>query len=133
MARKKATKNNRHGEGSEHDIQCRLARFIDDAWPDVLWCASAGGARTSMREAKRLKASGYKRGFPDVFVYEPRGRWHGLAIELKKEKGGRVSASQREWIAALEARGYRAVVAKGFEAAKEVLTEYLGTTPSSGI
>ena len=56
-----------------------------------------------------------------------------LAIELKKEKGGRVSASQREWIAALEARGYRAFVAKGLEAAKEVLTEYLGTPPSSGI
>lgn len=86
-----------------------------------------------MREAKRLKASGYKRGFPDVFIYEPRGRWHGLAIELKRDKGGRLSAPQREWIAALEARGYRAVVAKGLEAAKEVLTEYLGTTPSSGI
>ena len=40
-----------------------------------------------MAEAKRLKASGYKRGFPDVFVYEPRGPFHGLAIELKKEKG----------------------------------------------
>ena len=44
-----------------------------------------------MNEAKRLKATGYKRGFPDVFVYEPRGAFHGLAIELKKDKGGRVS------------------------------------------
>lgn len=78
-----------------------------------------------MNEAKRLKAAGYKKGFPDVFVYEPRGAFHGLAIELKKEKGGSVSASQREWIAALEARGYHAVVAKGLEAAQMVIVDYL--------
>ena len=58
--------------------------------------ASAGGARTSMREAV-LKETGYKKGFPDVFIYEPRGGHHGLSIELKREKGGRVSASQKEW------------------------------------
>lgn len=39
----------------------------------------------------------------------------------------------RETDGALEARGFRAVVAKGFEAAKEVLTEYLATSPSPGI
>ena len=126
LRRRRKTSNNRHGEGSEYDIQTRVAQYLDTEHPNVLWCASAGGARTSMNEAKRLKAAGYKKGFPDVFVYEPRGAFHGLAIELKKDKGGRVSATQREWIAALEARGYRAVVAKGLEAAQMVIVDYLG-------
>ena len=55
------------------------------------------GARTSISEAKRMKASGYKRGFPDVFIYEPRGGFHGLSIEMKKEKGGVVSKHQKQW------------------------------------
>jgi len=29
-----------------------------------------------------------EKGFPDLFFYEPRGEHHGLAIELKREKGG---------------------------------------------
>ena len=78
-----------------------------------------------MNEAKRMKATGYKRGFPDVFVYEPRGTFHGLAIELKKEKGGRVSESQKEWVEALEMRGYKAAIAKGFDEAVNVLNLYL--------
>ena len=79
-----------------------------------------------MREAVRLKETGYKKGFPDVFIYEPRGGHHGLSIELKREKGGRVSASQKEWKERLEERGYLATVAKGYDAAKKILEEYLG-------
>jgi len=78
-----------------------------------------------MNEAKRLKAAGYKKGFPDVFVYEPRGAFHGLAIELKKEKGGRVSQYQKEWKRALEERGFHATIAKGLDNAIDVLLEYL--------
>jgi hypothetical protein len=78
-----------------------------------------------MNEAKRLKAAGYKKGFPDVFVYEPRGAFHGLAIELKKEKGGRVSQSQKEWKQALEERGFKATIAKGYDEAVTILTDYL--------
>ena len=78
-----------------------------------------------MNEAKRLKAAGYKRGFPDVFVYESRGRFHGLAIELKKDKGGRVSQHQKEWLKSLEMRGFKATVAKGFDEAVKLLELYL--------
>lgn len=118
-------KSNRHGEGSEYEIQKRFAEYIDTEHPNVLWCASAGGARTSMNEAKRMKATGYKRGFPDVFVYEPRGGFHGLAIELKKDSGGRVSPSQKEWQQALKMRGYHATIAKGYDEAVAIVTEYL--------
>ena len=57
--------------------------------------------------------------------YEPRGSFHGLAIELKKDKGGRVSTSQKEWLKSLEMRGFKATVAKGFDEAVKLLEEYL--------
>jgi len=84
-----------------------------------------------MNEAKRLKATGYKRGFPDVFVYEPRGPFHGLAIELKKDKGGRVSQSQKEWLKSLEMRGFKATVAKGFDEAVKLLENYVHLNSNS--
>lgn len=118
-------RNNRHGMGSEYDAQKRLTEYIDEVHPDVLWSASAGGARTSISEAKRLKATGYKRGFPDVFIYEPRGGHHGLSIEMKKDKGGRVSKHQKEWKERLSERGYKATVARGYDAAVEILEDYL--------
>ena len=123
--RRKRKSTNRHAEGSEFDIQRRFTEYIDTTFPDLLWCASAGGARTSMREAVRLKQSGYKRGFPDVFIYEPRGPFHGLSIELKKPKGGRVSTHQKEWKQRLSERGFKATIAKGYDEAVTILTDYL--------
>ena len=123
--RKRRIKNNRHGSGSEFEEQRKVADHLDHNHPDVLWSASAGGARTSITEAKRLKASGYKKGFPDVFIYEPRGAYHGLSIEMKKEKGGRVSPDQKVWKERLTERGFKATVAKGHQMAIEILEEYL--------
>jgi len=125
--RRVRSSHNRHGLGSEFEHQKMLTEYLDTNHPEVLWTASAGGARTSIAEAKRLKASGCKAGFPDVFIYEPRGSFHGLSIEMKKEKGGRVSPAQKKWKEDLSVRGYKATVAKGFDSAVEILEDYLST------
>ena len=53
-------------------------------------------------------------------------RTESAAIELKKDSGGRVSPSQKEWQHALEMRGYKANVAKGYDEAVAVLVSYFG-------
>ena len=88
----------------------------------VLYCASAGGMRTSMHTAIRMKRAGYKKGFPDMFIYEPRGRFHGMAVELKL--GTYPSEEQKEWQAELLKRGYHAVIVPGklnYQEAREFL------------
>ena len=125
MRGRKRSANNRHGIGSEYEAQKKLTDYIDERHPEILWCASAGGARTSISEAKRIKASGYKRGFPDVFIYEPRGVHHGLSIEMKKEKGGVVSKHQKQWKEDLSERGFKATIAKGYDNAVQILEDYL--------
>ena len=77
----------RHGPESEYTIQKSICELLDLKAPWLLYCASAGGVRTSIVEARRMKATGYKRGFPDLFFYEPREGFMGLAIELKRPQG----------------------------------------------
>jgi hypothetical protein len=71
-----------------------------------------------------MVATGYVKGFPDLFVCEPRGKYHGLFIELKRP-GGKVSPEQIDWIKDLNRRGYYAIVCKGFDSARNTLDLYL--------
>ena len=116
-------RSNRHGPDSEYSIQKAICELLDLRAPWLLYCASAGGARTSLVGARRLKATGHKKGFPDLFFYEPRKGFHGLAIELKRDKG-RATPEQKRWKAELEERGFKAVVARGRQACLEVLKDY---------
>ena len=54
-----------------------------------------------------------------------RTKYNGLYIELKRLRGGTVSATQKQWIARLRDAGYAVEVCKGWEAAAAVITDYL--------
>jgi len=105
-------------------IQEAVINYLVAQYPGTLYCASAGGVRTSMKQAIMMKRTGYVKGFPDVFIYEPRDAFHGLAIEMKAAKGI-VSQSQKEWWANLNNRNYMAFVCKGFDEAKKVIDDYM--------
>jgi len=94
------------------------------SYPNILFCASAGGIRTSMSQAIKMKSSGYVKGFPDMFVYEPKKNYNGLAIELKV-KGNYPSPHQKKWIADLNSRNYKAVVCTGLDEAIKELNNYM--------
>ena len=108
----------------EYQLQKAVVEWIGYSYPKLLFCASAGGVRTSMTQAKKMKATGYKKGFPDLFIYEPNDKFNGLAIELKVI-GSYPSAHQKEWISNLNNKGYYAQVCKGFEQTSELINKYL--------
>lgn len=107
----------------EHDIQCEVVRRVKEHSPDIMFCATVGGVRLSMNQAKRMKAAGYLAGIPDLLFFEPRGEHVGLAIELKAKRG-RVSATQKQAIHKLNERGWLAVVCTGFDECVAVLRHY---------
>jgi REP element-mobilizing transposase RayT len=72
----------------------------------------------------KAKKSGYKKGFPDLFIYEPRGEFNGLAIELKVGKN-RATKEQLWWRNELNERGYVAEICTGIDEALEVINRYL--------
>lgn len=101
-------------------------RYQVNRWPALRWLYHQpnGGAR-GKAAAGKLKAEGTKRGIPDYFLPHPRAGYHGLYIELKA-KGGYPTPEQKEFLAFAREQGYRAEVAVGWEAAKDLLEEYLG-------
>jgi hypothetical protein len=82
--------------------------------------------------AAKLKRLGVKPGIPDICLPVPRGKYHGLYIELKRRKGGHVTPEQLEWIDALNRQGYRAVVCKGWHEASETIMTYLNIDKDKG-
>ena len=109
---------------SEANQQEIVIKYLRLAYPDALYCASAGGMRTSYLQAIKMKRTGYVKGFPDLFIYEPRNEYNGLAIEMKKEKGGVASPEQKRWQDQLRNRGYASYICKGSEEAIKVIDEY---------
>lgn len=77
---------------------------------------------TSWNQKRRNKRIGGYKGFPDYIILT---LINGLVfIELKREKGGKVSKEQQEWIDSLIESGYDAYVAHGFEEAKDIVDRY---------
>lgn len=113
-------------EAQEQTTLFQWAGMMAGKWPEMrlLHAIPNGGSRNPI-EARHLKEQGVKSGIPDLFLPCARGGWHGLYIEMKRRKGGRVSDEQREMIKALTAQGYRAEVCKGWEDAARIITEYL--------
>jgi hypothetical protein len=112
---------------SESNQQEIVIKYLRLAYPDALYCASAGGMRTSYLQAVKMKRTGYVKGFPDLFIYEPRGAFYGIAIEMKKEKGGVASPEQKCWQEQLRNRGYASYICKGNEEAIKVIDEYFNS------
>lgn len=107
----------------------RLPRGCGSAFTvgHYLLAVANGGARHKA-EGGKLKAQGVRPGVPDLlFALPQRGRmaYAGLWIELKRQKGGSVSPSQREWHERLTQAGYAVVVARGWEEAVQQIRDYL--------
>lgn len=84
-----------------------------------------GGTRNRI-EAGFLKASGVRRGVPDVLL--PVGRWglHGLWMEMKRPPN-KLSPEQMLWMEKLDRAGYGTCVAYSWQEGRDYLIEYLGS------
>ena len=112
---------------TERDEQIRVVAWFARQYPHyrrLFWATPNGGSRHRI-EAARMKMEGVQSGVPDLFLAVPTTHHHGLFIEMKRQKGGSVSATQREMIEALNDRGYLALVCRGADEAIAAIGEYL--------
>lgn len=74
----------------------------------------------------KQKRLGVKPGVPDILIFDRPPRYPenvGVAIELKRQKGGRVTPEQIAWLEDLKARGWAVAVCQGAMEAIRVLQE----------
>ena len=115
--------------GSERGHQAALFCWIAlnvDKYPelDKLFHIQNASANRSARVV------GVKAGVPDLFLPVKCNNYSGLFIELKRppsegKKAGKLSKDQEQWIEYLQLQGFAVVTCHGWEAARDMLIQYL--------
>ena len=104
---------------SEDHEQMMLVQWFRRTYAGVRIFAIPNGGHRHPSVAAKLKATGVSAGVPDLFI----PAWR-LWVEMKRTKGGSVSAEQKDWIAYLQEVGYCAIVCKGAEDAKRQISAF---------
>jgi hypothetical protein len=113
-----------------------LADYLDAC--GFLWCHVPNERKCSPRAGARLKRLGVKAGVPDVLIFDlpphmDRRECAGIAIELKRERGGALSDAQRQWLEELRKRRWIAEVCHGAQEAFELLQKIAPWTRRRGV
>lgn len=113
----------------EDDEQIALFAWIDmnvNQQPELALAFHVpNGGHRNPHVGAHMKRMGVKPGVPDLLLPVKRGRWSGLAIELKRTVGGRVSQDQQWWLVQLREQGWRTVVCRGADEAITTITDYM--------
>ena len=108
-------------------IQWARASEARDPRLELLHAIPNGGNR-AIHVAKRLKDEGVKAGVPDLCLPVKSGKFSGLYLELKAQKGRKPTKEQAAMLSRLRDEGYWAGVCYGAEEAILTLKAYLALT-----
>ena len=118
----------------EESLQIAVSRYLKLQYPDVIFTSESSGIRLTIGQSVKAKKCRSEKKLPDVMIFEPRGDYSGLLIELKVKpvalKDGSLSKdkhiqAQNAMLTRLRIKGYCAFFAVGFEVAKTLIDEYM--------
>ena len=111
----------------EQDLQNSIVEYLNH-FPCMLWTSTLGGVYLGKGNYKQkaLVKKHYKKGVPDLLIFEPNKKYNGLMVELKV-KYNKPSKDQKLWLANLTARNYKAVVCYSLEEFIEIFNNYTKT------
>lgn len=104
---------------AQHPTYKRLLFAI----PNGAWLA--GNAKQRAQQMSKLRREGLHSGVPDLLLAIPRQGYHGLFIEMKRRKGGKLSMQQEAYQALLREQGYLSEVCYGADEAIMLVKGYL--------
>lgn len=115
-------------ETLEQQALFEWAEYAVGTHPELEWMyAIPNGGYRHKATAAKLKAEGVKPGVPDICLPVARGIYTALYIEMKREKGGRLSESQRRWAEGLRKQGCKVERCNGWQQAVAVILNYLNS------
>lgn len=96
------------------------------AWKHIPVVHIPNEGKRSAAYAAQMKRMGLAKGFPDLFIPVAVSGFHGLFIELKRDRKARATDTQKAWLEYLNKAGYRATVCHGSEEAMREIENYFG-------
>ena len=105
---------------SEDHEQMLFVQWFRRTYPGVLIYAIPNGGARHPAVAMKMKCTGVTKGVPDLHV----PAW-SLWIEMKRQKGGRVSDEQKEQMAYLQSIGHTCLVCAGNEIAQQMTRAFV--------
>jgi len=110
----------------EADLQKSCVKWFRHQYPNILLHHSPNEGKRSPQYMNWLKTLGTLPGCPDILIFEARGKWHGLAIEMKAP-GGKLTDNQEWFIQKLQAAGWQCHECRGIEEFMSIVIKYLLT------
>ena len=126
-----------HFRPKEEDVHRQVCEYIDIQYPNAIYLSDASGVKMPIGLAKKfgkLRCKKYK--IPDLIILEPKKGFHGMIIEVKRDKKelydvkGNVRKiehlqEQKKSLTLLCEKGYFATFACGFDEAKSLIDSYM--------
>lgn len=110
----------------ESQIQQECVKWFRLRYPHLapnLFAVPNGGFR-HISTARMMKREGQLSGVSDLILLVPSHSFHGMLIEMKRP-GGRLSATQKEWLDHMDAFHYARAVCHSFDEFEEAVVKYL--------
>lgn len=121
---------------TEHQLYEQIAIYLQLQYPKVVYRFDlAADLKLTAGQAVKHKKLHPRRGYPDLFIAKPSKNYHGLFIEIKRDKT-RIRKKNGEWandhiaeqaamMAELAVAGYCVGFAVGFDEVKRMIDQYL--------
>jgi len=120
----------------EESLHLAICRYIALQYPKAIFNTDLSGIRLTMGQSMAVKRMRSSNSFPDISIYEPRGPYFGLFIELKHmdarllRKDGYLVAddrikNQNKMLHDLSERGYLARFCQGHDQTIELIEWYM--------
>ena len=110
---------------TEHEIQVNCVNYFRLRYPKGLIYAIPNGGQRNVIVAAKLKTEGVLSGVPDLHIPIAKNGFHGLYIELKNGKTGKVSDNQKTIMEKLQSEGYRCEVCRSFDEFRTIIDNYM--------
>lgn len=125
----------------EYLLQIAVSDYLKYKYPEILFRHDLGGLKVSIGQAKKIKRIQKEKGWPDLFIFEPKKGFYGFALELKKNKKSVYTKlnnlkdqhvkQQDKILKYLVSRGYSAMFGFGIDDCIEKIDNYLSNSHSS--
>jgi hypothetical protein len=108
----------------EQELHNSIVDYLN-YFPSILWTSTLGGVYLGKGNYKQkaLVKKHYRKGVPDILIFEPNLKYNGLMIELKVGYN-KPSKDQQKWIGNLNSRNYKAVVCYSLDEFIKIFNKY---------